>query len=89
MDTLPFILIASFFTILLLLTHYPITGKNWEKSDMATSTTTSLLQFALFTPLILTTLALVINEEEMTLAQPKFCRKYQVQERLPSSTNNN
>lgn len=46
---------------------------------MATSsTTTSLLHFALFTPLILTTLALVIKEE-MTLAQPKFCRKYQVQ----------
>ena len=53
--------------------------KKWEKSDMATSsTTTSLLHFALFTPLILTTLALVIKEE-MTLAQPKFCRKYQVQ----------
>lgn len=56
---------------------------------MATSTTTSLLQLALFTPLILTTLALVINEEEMTLAQPKFRRKYQVQEGLSSSTKNN
>lgn len=60
-----------------------------KKSDMATSTTTSLLQFALFTPLILTTLALVINEEGMTLAQPKFRRKYQVQEGLSSSTKNN
>ena len=38
--------------------------KKWEKSDMATSsTTTSPLQFALFTPLTLTTLALVMKKK--------------------------
>jgi len=62
------------------------------ETDMATSSTTiSILQFALtnfgkipgylgqfLTPLILSTLAPVTKEGELRLAQPKFCRKYQV-----------
>lgn len=69
---------------------------------MATSsTTTSILQLAFInsgktpgylgqflTPLVLSTLALVMKEE-LRLAQPKFCRKYQVLQRLLSSSSNN